>query len=200
VEEARRLQPSPTVLFFYCKQDDPERDSFLDVARTLLKQLLQQNKGLLATFYPRCCRSGETTLTSPDLTKELLHIAFEKCKKAYIILDGIDECPRDQRKIISGWFRKLVDDLPLSEPERIRCLFVSQDDGIARKDFSGLTAVRVGGSDNKEDIKSYNKVEANKLRESFRFSEQMALDIAARVTNSAEGRSCNGPLELKPTG
>jgi serine/threonine protein kinase len=151
VDEVKQLPHSPTVLFFYCKHKNSEQDNFIALARSLLVQLLSQNKGLLLYFYEKCCYSGETILKSEALMEELMLFAFKNCKSAYIIIDGIDECPREERKRVVRWFRKLVEDLPINEPERLRCLFISQDDGPARKDFSGLSSITIGLEDSTND-------------------------------------------------
>ncbi|KAI1091079.1 putative zinc finger protein [Rostrohypoxylon terebratum] len=187
IEEAQNLRPRPTVLYFYCKQDNSERNNFVALGRSLLAQFLKQDNGLLPTFYQKSCRSGEATLTSPALVQELLNLAFGNCKSAYIIIDGIDECPRDQRKYISQWFRKLVEDLPNSEPERLRCLFVSQDDGVARKDFAGLTSIKVGAEDNKNDIAKYCQSNACVLKDNFALTDERASEIASAVATSVKG-------------
>ncbi|KAI8630498.1 putative zinc finger protein [Xylariaceae sp. FL1651] len=188
IEEARKLNPAPTVLFFYCKHDNSERDNFVALGRSLLAQFLKQDNGLLSTFYQKSCRGGEAVLTSPALVEELLVLAFGNCKSAYIILDGLDECPRDQRKYITQWFRKLVEDLPNSEPERLRCLFVSQDDGIARKDFAGLASITIRPEDSTHDIKEYSQIEANKLQESCSLlTKEKVSMITSSVANSAGG-------------
>ncbi|KAI1205006.1 putative zinc finger protein [Annulohypoxylon truncatum] len=187
VEEAQRLDPAPTVLYFYCKHDNSERDNFVALGRTLLAQFLKQDIGLLPTLYQKSCRSGETMLTSPTLVEELLTIAFGNCKSAYIILDGLDECPREQRKSITQWFRKLVEDLPNSEPERLRCLFVSQDDGPARKDFTGITSIKIGSKENRYDIEEYCQMKARELKEIFLFPDDKASVIASNVASSVQG-------------
>ncbi|KAI1147252.1 putative zinc finger protein [Nemania diffusa] len=189
VEEARKLSPAPTVLFFYCKYGNSERDSFVALGRSLLVQFLKHDSGLLPSFYQKSCRSGEAVLTSPALVEELLHLAFTNCKSAYIILDGLDECPRDQRKYITQWFRKLVDELPTNEPDRLRCLFVSQDDGAARKDFADLANIKIRAQDNTQDIEEYSRIEANKLKESYPsiITEAKANKIAKDVAKVANG-------------
>lgn len=186
VEEARKLTPTPIVLFFYCRHSS-QRDSFLALARSLLAQLLRQDKGLLLYFYQMYCNSGEVVLTSQALVKELLLLAFRSCKYAYIILDGLDECAREERKIITQWFRKFVEDLPTSEPKGLRCLFISQDDGVARKDFSGLASIKIRTEDIKHDIDEYSRVEADKLKAKFQLSDEDASTIASTVANSAGG-------------
>ncbi|KAI1355972.1 putative zinc finger protein [Xylaria sp. FL0043] len=179
IEEARNLNPAPIVLFFYCKYENPERDNFVALGRSLLAQFLKQDIGLLPTLYQRSCRSGESVLKSPALIEDLLNLAFGNCRSAYIILDGLDECPRDQRKIITQWFRKLVEELPTTEPERLRCLFISQDDGIARKDFDGLASIKITGENNNRDIEEYSRIEAKKLMESCTSLTQEKADTIA---------------------
>ncbi|KAK6082031.1 zinc finger protein [Seiridium cupressi] len=163
VEKARELHPTPAVLYFYCKHDNPERDNFLALGRSLLAQFLKHDIGLLPSFCQKSCHSGEMVLSSSALVEELLDLAFGNCKSAYIILDGLDECPRDQRKIITQWFRKLIENLPSNEPERLRCLFVSQDDGPARKDFAGLASIKIRAEDNQHDVEEHSRVEADLL-------------------------------------
>ncbi|KAI1451390.1 putative zinc finger protein [Annulohypoxylon moriforme] len=187
VEEARKLNPAPTVLFFYFKHGSSGRDSFVALGRSLLRQFLEQDNGLLPTLYQKSCRSGDATLTSPALVEELLHLALANCKSAYIILDGLDECPREQRKYITQWFKKLVEDLPNSKPDRLRCLFVSQDDGPARKDFDGISSIKIDSKDNKSDIEEYCRTEANKLREGFSLNIERTSVIASTVANSVQG-------------
>ena len=177
----------PTVLFFYCKHGNIERDKFIPLARSLLAQFLKQDNAFLHFFYQKCCESVESVLNSPAEIRKLLVLAFQNCRSAYIILDGIDECPRQERKAITQWFRNLVEDLPTSHPERLRCLFVSQDDGIARKDFSGLASFKMEEEDNKHDIEEYSRVEATKLQEIFSLSAERASAIAAEVASSAGG-------------
>lgn len=194
IEEATKLQPVPTVLYFYCKHKNSERDNFLSLARTLLSQLLKQDKGLLFYFYQKSCEGGEPVLTSPAMVEELLMFAFKNCKSAYIIIDGLDECTRDERKKIVQWFRKLVEDLPTSEPDRFRCLFVSQDDGPARKDLSGLSSHKISNDDTKHDIEMYCRAEADRLRNELYITEEKADSIAAQVANNVEGKR----LVLRP--
>jgi hypothetical protein len=189
VEEARNLTPKPVVLFFYFKHGNSERDNFPTLARSLLAQLLKQDQGLLLYFYEKCCDSGEVGLITAALVEELLTYAFSNCKRAYIILDGLDECIRKERKIITQWFRKLVDDLPPSEPERLRCLFISQDDGIARKDFTGLASIKVGPEDTKHDIDEYSRIKAGKLKGTFSLSDEEVSTIASTVAESVGGTS-----------
>lgn len=187
IEEARKLTPKPTVLFFYCKHGDPERNSFLTLARSLLAQILEQDQNLLLYFYQECCDSKEAVVTSPEKVIKLLEFAFKNCKSAYIIIDGLDECERDQRKSIAQWFRTLVESLPITEPWRLRCLFTSQNDSLARKDFDEIASLTIGPDDIKNDLQGFCRREADQLRASLYISEDMADSIAATVAQQAGG-------------
>lgn len=196
IEEARKLTPKPTVLFFYCKHGDPERNSFLALARSLLAQILEQDQNLLLYFYQECCNSKEAVLTSPEKLTKLLDFAFKNCKSAYIIIDGLDECERDQRKSIAQWFRTLVESLPITEPWRLRCLFTSQNDSLARKDFDEIASLTIGPDDIKNDLQGFCRREADQLRASLYISEDMADSIAATVAQQAGGMWANFTSEI----
>lgn len=189
VQKARELDPAPIVLFYYFKHRDPDRDNFVSLGRSLLAQFLRHDNELLPTLYEKSCRNVEAMLTSSTLIEELLNLAFDNCKSAYIILDGLDECPRDQRKSIAQWFRNLIENLPSDAPDRLRCLFVSQDDGAARKDFAGLANIKIEAEDNQSDIEQYSHIEADKLHQQHPdLSEQKLKWIASTVADSAKGK------------
>jgi hypothetical protein len=191
----KKLTPAPTVLYFYCQHGNGERDNFLQLARSLLAQFLQQDKDLLLYFYEKCCSSGTASLSTPGEVEELLQFAFDSCKSAYIVLDGLDECSRDERKRITQRFRKLVEDLPTTEPERLRCLFVSQDDGVARKDFSGLASIKIKKEDNQSDIDKYCRLNAAKLKEFFPLTDGDVDVVADKVAESVDGMA---PVPIMP--
>jgi hypothetical protein len=187
VEQAQKLMPPVTVLFFYCKHGQPERNTLHALARNFLLQLLKRDKDLLTYLYRKCCDSGETLLTSRPLIEELLAFAFKSCERAYIIIDGLDECERDERKAITQWFRKLVESLPATEADRLRCLFISQDDGVARKDLDDLVSIKTGAKENKQDILEYSRAEATKLAGIFNLSGEEASRFAVNVADAAQG-------------
>lgn len=187
IEEVQKLNPRPTVLFFYCKDGDCQRDNFVSIARGLLAQLLKQNKEMLPYLFEEASNSSDSVLTNPATSKELLDMGIRNCKSVYIILDGIDECSRDERKSITCWFRNLIEELPPSNAEAIRCLFVSQDDGAARKDFAGLSTIAISARDNKNDIKEYSTIWAERIKEKFGISDHMSSNIALNVLNTSDG-------------
>ncbi|KAF6824282.1 zinc finger protein [Colletotrichum musicola] len=187
IEEARGLARNPTVLYFYCKSNDKERDNFISIARSLLIQLLDQSPDLIDFFYEKYKVSTEATLSTILDIESLLETSIKNCTSVYIILDGLDECPRDERKKVSQFFRSLVEDLPPARSDLVRCLFVSQDDGVARKDFADITSLKIMPKDNLKDINQYCTVWASKLQEKFELSDAERDGIADRIPESCGG-------------
>ncbi|KAF8863167.1 hypothetical protein BDZ45DRAFT_765670 [Acephala macrosclerotiorum] len=100
IEEARKL-PEAVVVFFFCKPGDGSRNGFMAITRGILFQILSRNKSKDHMLYvdEKASFSGELVLASLKLAKELLETAIQSCKKTYIILDGLDECNRDERSV-----------------------------------------------------------------------------------------------------
>ncbi|OCK76290.1 hypothetical protein K432DRAFT_306677 [Lepidopterella palustris CBS 459.81] len=186
VEEAQKLSPAPTVLFFYFKQGDVDRDTFVTMARTLLAQLLKQDTGILDYMYNRCCKSGEPFLNSRPLIEELLLFALGNCDSAYIILDGLDEChSRDERRNIVGFFRNMIENHD-HDADRLRCLFVSRKDS-ARKDYNGLAQIAVDLENNEDDIDAFSHFRSQELGDRLEIPKERLKEIANVVSAFADG-------------
>ncbi|OAR02604.1 hypothetical protein LLEC1_06424 [Akanthomyces lecanii] len=151
IDEVRKVQDA-TVLYFYCRYAESARNSFISVCRSLLAQVLTQHPSLLSYFKEKA--SFSSALASLEVAKEMLLTALGGCGTSYIIIDGLDECTREQRKEVSTWFCGIVHDVPLGDRYSIRCLFVSQDDGVARKDLGQLPTIKIG-SQNQADLEGF---------------------------------------------
>lgn len=185
IEEARKIQGT-SLAFFYCNENDPSRNTFTSVARGLLSQLLAQDESLLLHMDKQRLDSREAILSRSGLAKDLLKIALKR-RKTYIIIDGIDECARDQRKDICLFFRQVVESLPRANMDEVRCLFVSQDDGIARKDLSTVTALPITPRDNRGDIEAFARHWEAKIEAKFGAFPKEVLDITKVVTEMSHG-------------
>ena len=145
----------------------------MNVAKSLLSQISSTNVSLLPYLYEETLKSGEAVLSSNVTAKTLLKTALQSCKRVYIILDGLDEYIREDRKELSSWFQELVSSLLKADLGSIRCLFVSQEDGYARKDFSMLSQIKITPNDNKADISAFCEEWHQKIESKFGFLEGM---------------------------
>lgn len=185
VERVKELK-DVSVAFFYFAHGDPERDKFVPMARAILSQLLTQDPSLLLHFEKISTSSGQAVLSNRDLAKELLDTAL-RSRKTYLILDGIDECARDSRKEICTWFRAFADSLPITKQDEIRCLFVSQDDGFARKDLSMLPTLKISENEMRGDISEYALHWQQRIEGRFGPLQDRGLELAKLVTDRSNG-------------
>jgi hypothetical protein len=190
IEELQKLRSTHAITlgFFYCKHKDSQRSTFNAVARAILAQLLSQNEDLLPYLFEKASTSGEVVLESPALTKELLEIALKSSEKVYIILDGLDECDPREKKAIILWFQSVVTALPDTEPDSIRCLFVSQDDGEVGRLLSKIPAIRIKPEDIRADIETYATIWSKKIQGKFDLLDGKREDILKTVIGRANGK------------
>ncbi|KAK8044973.1 hypothetical protein PG993_004997 [Apiospora rasikravindrae] len=182
-----RAIPDVSVGLFYCVHSDPLSNTFISVAKSLLTQLLTQDATLLRLVYEKMrTENGEAVLTSSSDAEKLLDLAL-RSRKTYLILDGIDECVRDERKKICSWFSKTVNSLERTKADEIRCIFVSQDDGIARKDLSALSTISITTKNTERDIHSYSNGWQAKIEQKFGAFREHELSIAKVVTAKSQG-------------
>ncbi|ETS78813.1 hypothetical protein PFICI_08666 [Pestalotiopsis fici W106-1] len=197
VQNARKI-PDVSTIFFHCAENDPARNNFVSVARGLLAQLVAQDEALLALVDDeKSTRSGDVILSSAVAAKRLLQVALKR-KKTYIILDGLDECTsREQRKEICTWFCDIVDSLPRTQMDEIRCLFISQDDTCGRKDLGMLPTIKITFENNRHDILMFAETWQADIEAHFgRFSAE-EVEIAKVVTTRSRGMFIFAKCALK---
>ena len=154
IERARKLR-NASIVYFYCRDSDEQHRGFLTVARSFLSQMLMKHESILNYLYEKAAESSEAVLSTTAVAKELLAITLNSCKDVYVVLDGLDEYSRAERKDLTSWFIDLISSLARADFGSIRCLFISQEDGFARKDLSMLSQIKITPSDNKADIEAF---------------------------------------------
>ena len=153
--------------YFYCRDGDPEKDNCTSIFRGLLNQLLGQCRDLLPYCHDKHLSSGELTLASANLAKNLLEVFCQKIPKQYIIIDGLDECDLAERKLVLSFFNTMVDRCDAQQPGKLRVLFVSQDYNDIRKALPTAAIISLGPMDNENDIKLYVEIWAVKIQQKF---------------------------------
>lgn len=186
MDEVRRVKDS-TLAFFYCKHNDEMRNSFMAVARSLLAQILSQNSYLLPYFHEKAYLSSGTSLSSPEIAYEMLQTTLNSCERVYIILDGLDECGSMERTHISKTFQNIIEFLAPAKMDSIRCLFVSQDDGTARKTLGDLPSIKIT-TENKEDLKNFAVVWHERIEAKFGKLRSSDTHIANIISARAQGQ------------
>lgn len=117
------LQPLKPLIFFYCKHEDRNRNSLKAVLKAFLAQLLRINPEVLSYIHEEVSMISELTLETLDFLKKLVGYAMEGSDPIWIIIDGLDECEKKEKKKFIAW---MMDMIKAEEcPGRIRLLVVS---------------------------------------------------------------------------
>ena len=209
IEQAQLQYPDKNTVYFYCKHNDPNRSTFLALAKGLLQQILLLNGELLEHMYSKASSSGEATLTSATVAKELLETCLLNFGHLYIIIDGLDECSRSEYSSIPNWFQELLKIVPSGNSNDIRCLFIGQE--VKRKASTKLPTLKIRPADTNHDIIMFTKAKAHEIQDKFRISQSDADEIARNVSKKADGKSgllshvntvrkkkCRCPLPVPP--
>jgi hypothetical protein len=149
--------------------------------------MLDQNHHLLPYLYEKASISSGVLLTSIEVAKGLVQVALGSCAKTYIVIDGVDECSRDDRKEIAGWFQAVTEAVAATKTDSLRCLFISQDDGIARNDFQSLPIIKIK-DENREDLKNFATLWHEKLEAKFGELRSNRCHISNIILARAQGK------------
>jgi hypothetical protein len=175
------------MVFFYISGDDPTRADFLSIARGILAQLVALDTDLISYFDDERLKTSSVKLDSLRLANSLMAVALKKLK-TFVVLDGIDEIPsRDQRKDVCSWFYNLVDSQETESMADIRCLFISQDDSIARKDLENVPSLEIDQKSNRSDIEAFTDRWQRKIEEDFGSFTQEGFYISRVISAKSRG-------------
>jgi hypothetical protein len=126
VIEECKIKSGTKTSYFYCKDSDPQRMNSLAIIKGLLVQMVDQERTLVPYFALKAKSSGQVTLASHQLAQNLFKVSSQRINKQFIIVDGLDECPREERRIILSFLAEIVEQMEDDEPGKFRVLIVSQ--------------------------------------------------------------------------
>jgi len=180
------------VIFFYCKDGNHNRDNFLSIATSL--------DHLTEYLDAEMSKSGETTLKRAVFAKELLTTAARSKGKLFVVIDGIDECLKTQKKEIVSWFRSLAtseadvgqnDMDSIDEVNEIRCLLIGQEDIECSKLLKDYPTFKIQAADNSDDIKAFCQQWESKIIVKHPSADIPKGSITAKVSEYSDGKLCN---------
>ncbi|KAK4205422.1 hypothetical protein QBC40DRAFT_260708 [Triangularia verruculosa] len=174
--EAAMKNPDANVVFFYCKDGNQLRNNFLAMAKNLLYQLCIKDDRLAEYIDAEMSKEGQAVLQRPELAKKLVTIAMKSQEKLFVIIDGLDECLKPDKKEIIQWIQSKVavcpetasdDDDDMTQPDTtstMRLLLVSQEDAECTRLLKGYPTLKIGPEDNHDDIKAFCQYWEPKIR------------------------------------
>ncbi|KAH7381988.1 hypothetical protein BKA64DRAFT_584001 [Cadophora sp. MPI-SDFR-AT-0126] len=173
--------------YFYCKENDAEKNTCISVYRGILSQLLNNHRELVPYYWDKMVSTGETVLTTTHLAEGLLKTILEKAESSRIIVDGLDECNADQRKLLLAFFTNIVGIRDEKEPGKLRVVFMSQDYNDIQKALQAATNFQLSEEENKADIETYVHEQTSMIQQKFDLETATARDIEETTCGRARG-------------
>ncbi|QBZ61198.1 hypothetical protein PoMZ_08146 [Pyricularia oryzae] len=170
IEELREQKPAP-VAFMYCKYRDPQRNSMLDILRAILSQLLNAHQSdpnlpdLSPYYYDEGLAKDGVLLKSVKLCKSLVKLILRNIPKAYIVLDGLDECDSNQRKQILEFMIETIKSCDGQQPGSLRLLIFSRNEPDIKRHLGAETQISIMPENVESDIGIYVTYQSHLIKE-----------------------------------
>lgn len=193
-----RSEGTALVLFFYFRHGEESKTSMTGLLRALLVQLLYLDGNLTEFFHQKCSPISNSELCSLPSLRHILLQALRSQKACYIVLDGLDECEQERKKLkttseeIIDWFMDSVVPVCHGEGGTLHLLFSGQRDGILDRRLSAVPSI---GLDNTtfhtQDIRRYAEARATEIRQRFSIKKEKQASIVSKVTDGSNGTAAH---------
>jgi hypothetical protein len=157
--------------------------------RSLLAQLIRLAPGILPYVYGEISASVERVLGSPETLMMLLENIVARVRELWVVLDGLDECEKKERKKILSWGSKIC----LEQAAGVKILLTSQDKADIRVALSSVpksSSIYLHAPGHQEDIRAYVTRKAAKRKKQFDLPIEIEQDIVYKVDRHANGKTC----------
>lgn len=204
IEELREQKPAP-VAFMYCKYRDPQRNSMLDILRAILSQLLNAHQSdpnlpdLSPYYYDEGLAKDGVLLKSVKLCKSLVKLILRNIPKAYIVLDGLDECDSNQRKQILEFLIETIKSCDGQQPGSLRLLIFSRNEPDIKRHLGAETQISIMPENVESDIGIYVTYQSHLIKEQHDLEESEREYIAQHVTDRAQGTPAAQMVKMRKT-
>ncbi|OTA80302.1 hypothetical protein M434DRAFT_228741 [Hypoxylon sp. CO27-5] len=175
------------VVYFYFKHKQPEKESHNSLLRAILEQLIDQDSSMSDHLSKETTGIEGTNLRSTRTLEKLVRTGLESYPISYIVLDGLDECARDEASKSVKWFLSLLNGGLDNTSATLRVLFCGQRDGTLDNLLAGQASISLESSGHIDDVRRYCQDICKKIQQKFDISSEMGEDIVSRVTNEAQG-------------
>jgi hypothetical protein len=174
--------------YYYCRSDDSTTLSYLAILKGLLLQQTQWYPNLVSYFHEQRQQKSEPVLSLESTARQLFETVAWESGRQYIILDGLDECPKEVRRMIISFLTSLTTSIDAKEPSKVRLLVISQAESDIRKSLERAQEFEIKADDNAQDIEIFVQAWMMRLRQRFGLADGIATSLEHRVCRLAKGR------------
>jgi len=172
--------------YFYCRSGDLETNSPTSIMRALLAQCVRR-KGELMPYLDEQRRNDREPLLRWEIARRLMDTVCRESQRLYIILDGVDECPPEQRKSILSQLSTIVKEVDQKQPSKVRLLIVSQNELDIRRALTNFDEFELLPKHNKDDIAAFVSGWVTRIQQRFELTAEQTDHIHALTCLKAKG-------------
>lgn len=126
-EETTALQRP--LLNFYFEHGQSGKTLMLDMLRSFIEQLLQQDDAIVNHLHETVLPARPSATSNVSWLTDVATRMLLTQKRCYIVVDGLDECALDQRKHILQWLKTILSESKVSNVV-VKILVSGQRDGV----------------------------------------------------------------------
>ncbi len=173
------------MVYFYCKNNDPFRSNFIDVARSLLSQILHLNPNCLDFIHESIHKSGELRPKNPSFFLQVIEEILLNHDSLYIGIDGLDECPEKDRKLLSDLI--MAASKAHTAHGNVKIFVTSRKEKDLDKSLGSIARLNIKPQNLESDITAYVSMKVSLLSQKFNFSQAREQSIAAEICDRPKG-------------
>ena len=134
-------------------------------------------------YFHDCKEYGEARLAEESRAKALMEIVCDRGKTQLIIIDGLDECIPEQRRLVIQTLLSLVEMYEQRCPGKVRVLLISTSLSELQnmKSLQAVPVFEIGTGDITKDIEAFATAKTATLREKFPGITENELEAAIRL-------------------
>ncbi|KAI9819644.1 MAG: hypothetical protein M1827_007094 [Pycnora praestabilis] len=185
VDGVKALLPQSQVVFFYCKYNDPCRNTFSAFARSVILQIMKTNPDCLEYLYENAISSGEGYASTMTLCSNLVETVAAQCTSLVIGIDGLDECDKPERQLILSLIEALFKNS--ATPHAIKALITSRKEKDMERALYSAIRLDMQSHHLKKDIDTYITTRASTLGKKFDLSQGQEADIKTAISHRPKG-------------
>jgi hypothetical protein len=183
------LDEKTAICFAYYNYRNTDAQAPLQIAEALLKQLCRQREAVPSELldFKREARRPSLADMEQFFIKLPLQMSFDE---VYIVIDALDECPKDQRPNIIGLLSMVMSSIPCA-----KVFVTSRREGDIERAFaeSGTATIQIQADNIAADVRSFVESEVKKLRKGdrgkqlFLSSDVLEAKVILALTDHAGG-------------
>jgi hypothetical protein len=195
ITELKERQHGATA-YFFCRYRDPDRNLALSIHCIILDQLLTVGHDLIPYCYQKRLEKGGDRLQSLELCKEILGVVVRNTPRIFLVVDGLDECDEEQRKLFLDYIIDLVGKCDCIRTGSLRIAIFSREEPDIKKRLASGRTIAITQDDVGRDIKAYVAHHSCRLQETHGLNDGERDYIQEHVSDRADGETARDRDEL----